>query len=111
MYKRFRDLNQIKGIVSLIPNKDVLEAFKWMNQEDLKLLVMPEAKVLRYKEGDFCSECNYQFKGEESDYHYCVNCLEELRCCDDHFCDKDNQRAEETVWSILEDFYKETRKH
>jgi len=107
----FKSLEQIKGIVRLIKNKDVLEKFKLMNKERLIPLFVPKSNVLRYEEGDFCSNCNYKFIREEANYHYCVNCLEELACCDDELCDKDWQRAEESMISFLDNIYERINKH
>lgn len=97
----FKSLEQVKGIVSLIKSEEILEAFRWMNKERLMPLFIPKAKVRRYDEGNFCSRCDYQFQGEEADYHYCVRCGEELACCDNPNCDKDRQRAEESMISFL----------
>ncbi len=115
--RKFRDMNQVKGMILLIPNEGVLDAFTEMNIERLKQLVMPKAKVLRYKEGNFCSNCDYEFRidsetgDDESGYHYCVNCLEELLCCDDEMCDRDNERLDETVWAITYGIYREKIKY
>ena len=105
----FKSLEQIKGIVKLIPNEEVLEAFKWMNMERIKPLFSPKVFVERTEEGDYCSNCNYKFRGEESDYHYCVRCLEKMNCCDDKLCDKDRERAEESVISFLGNLHRNFR--
>jgi len=113
----FKSLNQVKGIVRLIYKKDILEAFKWVNKERLIPLFMPSSKVIRkycektYEEIDSCSSCGYEFRidetgDKEADYHYCVNCLKELACCNDKNCDKDRERAEESMISFLYNIYK-----
>ncbi len=107
----FKSVKQVKEIVKLIKSEDILETFYWMNQERLIPLFAPKAKVIREyseeidKEISFCSNCNYEFKDEEADYHYCVNCLEELACCDDDNCDKDRERIKESIRSFLQDCY------
>ncbi len=103
----FKNQKQIEGIISLIPNEEILEAFVSMNLERLRPLFGFNAKVLRYEEGNFCSNCGYKFRGEQSNYHYCISCLEELACCDDPFCDRDNQRIEENIWNSLESYYRQ----
>ena len=107
----FKSLNYVVGIVRLIPNQDVLEAFKWMNVERIKPLFLLKTFVKRTDKENYCSNCSYNFQGEEESYHYCVSCLEELSCCDDEHCDKDNQRIEETAISFLEEAYMKFRKN
>ncbi|MFH1918108.1 MAG: hypothetical protein ABIJ14_03345 [Nanoarchaeota archaeon] len=102
----FKSLNHVSGMVRLIPNQDVLESFKWMNIERIKPLFIPKAFVKRTDKGNYCSNCDYSFQGEEENYYYCVSCLEELACCDDEYCDKDNQRAEESAISFLEESFR-----
>jgi hypothetical protein len=113
---KFKNLEQVKGIINLIKREEFLDAFYFMNLERLISLFWPRAKVQRFIEGNFCSLCDYEFKineetnEDESDYHYCVHCREELACCDDITCDKDRERAEESARSFLYYTYMENNK-
>lgn len=109
---KLNNINQLMDFIYLLYSKEELYGFFENNIQSLKKLVMPKAHVKRYQEGLFYSECDYEFRKEESDWTYCAGCLEELACCDNpDFCDLLNIRLTENVWSMCLDFYYRTRKN
>jgi len=110
MYHKFKNLDEVKQAILSIIDGEHFYQFVEENMDDLILLFTPKTKVLRYEEGNFCSNCSYQFKKDEDDFVYCVNCLESLACCDDELCDRNYQRTEEIVRSTLKDFYNKSSK-
>lgn len=112
----FKSLEQVKGIVKLIPNSNVLSAFQKINRDRLKPLFLPDVFVEINEDGEaHCSECNYRFEIEnkegdnEADYAYCVNCLRSLTCCGDNSCYKLNQDLDEAIEWTLEEYFRKTR--
>ena len=109
---KIRNFDLLRDVVSRFPNKNVLDAFIEMNEDELiEFFRSKKAKVIRTDKNNHCSECNYIFEvneegDDESGYVYCSGCLRSLLCCDDEFCDHDSEILEQEIYDTLDGFYK-----